>query len=119
MQALMRKFILVCLLGTPAFCQVVVSQDFIDTASKAAREAVADRATIAAKNETIAAKDETIAAKDDALKAKDEALLAKDALLKAALDQNKLKDAQIADLSKLKCSKTKFLFGLIGVTRCH
>lgn len=95
---MIRKFIIVCLLVSPAFAQVEVSQSFVDLANKAAIEVKADREVIDAKNQALAAKEQLIA---------------------ALIDKNKLLEAQNLELSKLKCSKTSVFFGLIKATRCH
>jgi hypothetical protein len=87
-----------------AYGQVSVPQVFVDQADKAFQEVVSDRAVIDAKNQAIAAKDGEIAAKDT--------------LIQALTEQGKLKDAQIADLAKLKCDTTSFLF-VVKIKRCH
>jgi hypothetical protein len=90
-----------------AFCgqAKAQTQGFIDDANRAFVELKASREVIAAQKESLTAKDESIAAKN--------------ALIDALTSANTIKDAQIADLSKLKCSRTKFLFGVLSLTRCH
>ena len=100
----MKTLIAILILSLSAVAQVSVPQVFVDQADKAFQEVVADRAVIDAKNQAIAAKDGEITAKDT--------------LIKALTEQSKLKDAQIADLAKLKCDTTT-LFFVVKIKRCH
>ena len=72
----------------------------------------------------IGAQDKVIAAQNEAAKAKDQEIAAKDAqilLLQQLVESQKtglkVRDDQIADLSKLKASKISILYGLIKFTR--
>lgn len=104
-----RRIILVsvtAILFTAAFCgkAEAQTQGFIDDANRAFVELKASR--------------EVIAAQKEAIDAKEESIKAKNALIDALTSANTIKDAQIADLTKLKCSKVS-IFYVVSIKRCR
>ena len=101
----MRVLIIILFLSCTLFAQKVeVDQSFVDMANKAAVEAKASREAIGALQDSVAALKTQITAQQELID-----------LQKSAIT---IRDAQIADISKLKCSHGSFLFFVIRWSGC-
>ena len=102
----MKAIILTLLLSISAFGQTVeLPQKFVDRANQAFVEVKALRELDEARKSEISAKNDLITTQKALIDS-----------LKASIES---RDAQILALSKIKCDKTKFFWGIISKTTCR
>ena len=107
----LRLLFLSTILAIPVFVNAQTSEQIANQRLGKAMDYIdAQDKVIAAQNEASAAKDETLAAY------KQQILLLQQ-LVESQKVGLKVRDDQIADLSKLKANKVRFFWGLISITR--
>lgn len=112
MRLILTSFVFVVCLAGAAVSQTTVSQQFLDDSTRAFKEVVVLR-------ETVALQTQAIQAVEAEAKAKAEQIELQRTLIESLQREVELKNQQIELFKKLQCDQTSFFWGLIKKKSCN